>query len=163
MVSVARINRKFKYNIGGRNYCEICRKNYPLSVLRLQTVYGQDIRELLISVSKTFNFKSPYLVIGVLGIHSKKILLSWLNRYLGCNSWIEFKKKFSCKTELCCKIYYSSLFSSCFDHSLRKYYVIRKLRKDLGICSCLDESKRNIIVVKIRNISDLEKLQQYSL
>lgn len=157
-LSVERITRVFKYSVTG-NYCNECRKKYPLKILRLQTLYEEPIQDLLITVARTFNFKSLEVVKNVLGVVWQKTFLDWLKEYLVCNSWSEFKKKYACNNPTCVRIYYPTLFSNRFKN---KNYIISKMKKDFGICSCLD-SEKNTIIVKVYSIKDLEKIQQYSI
>lgn len=123
-----RVDGKYK-----SHYCKTCKTSYPLSILRLQTEYGVLMPDLLMEVSKTFNFHSGEFIASILKVSRKK-LIEWLSEYLGIRSWSEFKKKYSCKSSTCYIINSSSFFHSKYNN---KYYLIQKLHREFGLCACL--------------------------
>lgn len=111
-------------------YCKECKAKYPITLLKLQTEYNLLIPDLFIKVAGDFNFESGQRIAFVLGV-TRQILIKWLREYLGVNSWVEFKKVYYCKSKCC----YIADMSS-FEVTKNPYYLITKLKKEHGICSC---------------------------
>jgi hypothetical protein len=160
-------------------YCQQCKKDYPLTLLKLQTEYDLKVPELLIEIAKTFNFHSGEFIASVLKVPRKKFI-EWLKLYVGIESWNEFKKEYYCKSSTCYIV-----DTDFFDITDNKYYLIHVLKKDLNVCSCIYKlsdyekqqsrpriiknlmeskkgktiSKESTILIRIPNIETLEKIQ----
>ncbi len=111
-------------------YCKSCKEKYPITLLKLQTEYNLLVPDLFIQVSEDFNFESGQRLAFIFGVTRQK-LIQWLRQYVGVNSWVEFKKIYYCKSKCC----YIADMSS-FDITKNSYYLISKLKKEHGICSC---------------------------
>ncbi len=142
-------------------YCKTCKQTHPLKVLKLQTEYEMPIPELLVYVSRMFNFKSGEAIAGVLKVF-RNVLIQWLDIYLGVKTWEEFYKKYQCKSNCCYIMSCSDLYGGQYQN---KYYLIQKLKKDLETCTCLYKSgtTKDQILVKLPNEGHLQKLMEVSM
>lgn len=154
-------------------YCKDCKAKYPISLLKLQTKWDLLIPELFIKTAEYYNFTSGQGLSMQFGVSRQK-LIAWLRKYLGVNSWIEFKKIYFCKSKSC----YITDVSS-FNVTKNPYYLIHKLKKEHNVCSCkyslhkseqpsgtlgeVDGSTKNKILIKITGSEVLEKIGLVSL
>lgn len=134
-------------------YCKSCKEKYPITLLKLQTEYNLLVPDLFIKVSEDFNFESGQRLAFVFGVTRQK-LVQWLRKYVGVNSWVEFKKIYYCKSKCC----YIADMSS-FDITKNTYYLISKFKKEYGICSCrytLYKCEQPSGRVRINDLSDTD-------
>ena len=146
------------------HYCEKCKKKYPLAVLRLQTDYELPLKELLLDVAKTYHYHSAEWIAGVLGI-SRKLFMAYIEEFFNMKSWEEFKKEYQCKSSTCYLVEVNNLFASRFTN---KYYIVKKLKKDLDVCACLLRQNEegvagNKILVNVPSVSHLHEFHKESV
>lgn len=123
-------------------YCIACKKEHETKVLELQYQHDMLIRELLLYVSKMFNFRSVSHIADYLETHSLYVKF-WIKKYFGMD-FDEFRQTYFCKTNNCTKVDISGIKN--------KYYFVNKI-KNKDLCACLTKSDNILVLPR----SDQEK------
>lgn len=98
----------------------------------------------------------------------RKILNEWLHKYIGLNSWSEFRQKYSCKST-CVLINVDTLIKNqLLKNKFYKYWIISRIRKKCNICACLYskfdkyafKDASSYILVKVRDLNKISEIQQ---
>lgn len=118
-------------------FCDKCKTDHSMKVLKLQVEHSLSIEELLIEAKlfKSVQWMGDYLGVSFVTIYH------WIEKYYGL-TFQEFKRKYICK---CDKCYLLDISISPYS---RNDYILNKIRNK-RYCACFDSRYPNFVMTKM--------------
>jgi hypothetical protein len=118
-------------------FCDACKTEHSMKVLKLQVEHNMTIRELLLDAKffTSVQWMGDYLGVSFVTIYH------WIEKYYGM-TYQEFKRKYICKCDRC---YLLDISISPYS---RNDYILNKIRSRRG-CACFDSRYPNFIMTKM--------------
>lgn len=116
-------------------FCNKCREEHSLRVLKIQVEHQKSIQDLIIEAKlfKTASGMGDYVGVSFVTIYN------WLERYFNM-TFQEFKRKYICKSPRC---YLLNIKRSSYS---RNDYILRKIKEKTNYCACLNSLEKDYIM-----------------
>jgi hypothetical protein len=118
-------------------FCDACREEHSMKVLKLQVEHNMSINELLLEAKlfRSVQWMGDYLGVSFVTIYH------WIEKYFQM-TYQEFKRKYICK---CDKCYLLDISISPYS---RNDYILNKIR-NRRYCACFDSRYPNYVMTKM--------------
>jgi len=108
-------------------FCDKCREDHSVCVLKIQAEHEKDIKEVILDsrIFKTANGMADYVGVSFVTMYN------WIEKYFEM-TFQEFKRRYICRSTKC---YLLNIKRSSYS---RNDYILKKIKSKINYCACVN-------------------------